>query len=369
MLTVWPVFFWNWTLKSRKANCRSEAAATRSSSAPAFLSAARTPRRSKQARIPRMRPRLCLGTQSLLSPLAGSPRVWRQSVDMPRTYWESNSKNHDFSGFDQRGGQVAGLQAQFPCRVRRDNRSDALLADGEFYLGQQSAEFHAHHAADELIPAADSAEVAAAPAHGAPRQFFRQQPVNFALRDAMVSAGGFRRLDFFLVDPLLQSGIADPQDIGRLARRQQIQPGHSVFPRRYSLIRFEPYIPSFQLRQAECVFRASRRKPGNAEARDCVQSARTQAFETPVSRVMHHAGKTVHRRCSTSRQTILGHLSNEIGSGAKLLLRAWKYGISGWDGPHGARAAGRDAPRARIFPSRHSPAPQTRSHRRLFAWQ
>src|SRR3989442_1346114 len=95
---------------------------------------------------------------------------------MPRTYWESNSKNHDFSGFDQRRGQVAGLQAQFPCRVRRDNRSDALLADGELYLGQQSAEFHTHHAADELIPAADSAEVAAALAYSAPRQFLRQQP-------------------------------------------------------------------------------------------------------------------------------------------------------------------------------------------------
>src|SRR5947209_18562585 len=135
---------------------------------------------------------------------------------MPRTYWESNSKNHDFSGFDQRRGQVAGLQAQFPCRVRRDNRSDALLADGELYLGQHSAEFHTHHAADELIPAADSAEVAAALAYRAPRQLLRQQPVNFAPRDAMVSAGDLRRLDYFLVDPLLQSEMADAHEIGRL---------------------------------------------------------------------------------------------------------------------------------------------------------
>src|SRR5437899_3200972 len=171
---------------------------------------------------------------------------------MSRTYWESNSKNHDFSGFDQRGGQVAGLQAQFPCRVRRDNRRDALLSDGEFYLGQQSAEFHAHHAADELIPRSARNEL---------------------------SQGFFSSL------------LGGP---------------------------------------AECVFRAGRRKPGNGEAPDCVQSARTQAFDSPVSRVMRHVGKIVHRSCSTSRQTILGHLSNEIGSGAKLFLCAWKYGISGW---------------------------------------
>src|SRR6267378_247573 len=53
-------------------------------------------------------------------------------------------------------------------------------------------------------------------------QLLRKQAVDFALRHAMVPAGRFHRLDLSVVDPLLQGGIADAQNIRRFPRRQQL---------------------------------------------------------------------------------------------------------------------------------------------------
>ncbi len=50
----------------------------------------------------------------------------------------SGSADHDFSGFDEGYGGVAGLEGEFADGVGGDDGGDALIADGEDDLGEQA---------------------------------------------------------------------------------------------------------------------------------------------------------------------------------------------------------------------------------------
>ena len=93
-----------------------------------------------------------------------------------------------------------------------------LFADGQSDLGQQSAVFDVHNAADQLVAAADLAEIAAARGQVAALELFGNKAVNFALGHPVVAAGGLGGADFAVVDPLFERGIADAQDAGGFTR-------------------------------------------------------------------------------------------------------------------------------------------------------
>src|SRR5208337_305444 len=133
----------------------------------------------------------------------------------------SDAENHHFGGFDERGGAFAGLQTHFFGGIRGDDRGDVLLTDSQGNLCQESAEFDGHNAPDKLVAPADFAKIAAPRGDIPAFQLLGNQPVNLRFRDAMVPAGRFGSLDFAVIDPLLQRGIADAEYIGGFTRRQE----------------------------------------------------------------------------------------------------------------------------------------------------
>src|SRR6266705_1034664 len=138
---------------------------------------------------------------------------------------QSYSENHHFRRLDQRRRPFARLQAQLFRRVRRNDRGNVLLADRQRDLGQQPAEFERHHATDELVSPADLAKISPPRFNVPALQLPRNQAINLALGHAVVAAGCLHGFNFSVVDPLLQGGIADAQNIRRLARRKQLLHG------------------------------------------------------------------------------------------------------------------------------------------------
>ena len=89
------------------------------------------------------------------------------------------------------------------------------------------AELQCNHAANQLIASADFTEMQAPRGQVAPLEFLRNQPVDFALWNTVVPAGRLHGLDFAVVNPLLERGIADAQNVCRLAWCQQSLHGWS----------------------------------------------------------------------------------------------------------------------------------------------
>ena len=96
-----------------------------------------------------------------------------------------------------------------------------LLADAESDLGEEAAEFYFDDAADELIASGDFAKGATARTDFAAIEFLRNQAINFGFGDAMVAARSFGGFEFATVNPLLESGIADAEDVCRFARGEE----------------------------------------------------------------------------------------------------------------------------------------------------
>src|SRR6266571_3747784 len=137
----------------------------------------------------------------------------------------SHPENHHFRGFDECGRAVTRFQAQLFCGIGGDNGSDVLLADRQRHLGEQSAELERDDAPNQLVSTANLAEVQAPCREIAPFQLFWNEPVDFAFRHAMVPTRSLHGLEFAVVDPLLQCGIADAENVRRLARRQEFLHG------------------------------------------------------------------------------------------------------------------------------------------------
>ncbi len=153
-------------------------------------------------------------------------------VTSHRTLSFLHSQDHYFRGFNQRGGTLPRLQTHLLCGFRGDDRRNVLLSDRQPHLRQKPAKFHFQHAPDELVAAADLAQIAAPRLDAAALELLGKQPVDLTLllgkqpvdltfRHAMMPAGGLHRLDFSVVDPLLQGGIADAENVGRFPGRQK----------------------------------------------------------------------------------------------------------------------------------------------------
>ena len=129
----------------------------------------------------------------------------------------SHPQNHYFRCLDQRGGAFAGFEAHFPSGIGGDERCDVLFADPQSDLSEQTVILDGDDAADELIAAADFAEIATASGECAAFEFLGDEAIDFAFRDAMVPAGSFGCFEFAMVDPLLEGGIADAEDVSGFA--------------------------------------------------------------------------------------------------------------------------------------------------------
>jgi hypothetical protein len=133
---------------------------------------------------------------------------------------ESDAQNHYFGGLDQRRSALARLEAHFFGSVSGDYRRDVLFADRERDLREQTAVLDFHDTADQLVAAANFAEIDAARADVSTLQFFGNEAIDFAFGNTVVAAGRFCSADFVMVDPLFQGGIADAEDVRGFARRQ-----------------------------------------------------------------------------------------------------------------------------------------------------
>ena len=110
-------------------------------------------------------------------------------------------------------------------------RCQALIADAQADLPEQAVGPHLLHEAAQPIAAAQRDNQAGSGgrsgARGIGRCLARDEPVHFRVRDAVMAAGGVRRADPSLVDPLLQRRVADSEPAGGRAdgeERHAIQP-------------------------------------------------------------------------------------------------------------------------------------------------
>src|ERR1700691_1264039 len=109
--------------------------------------------------------------------------------------------DHDFGGLYQSGDGLAFFQAEFANRVGGDDGGNALATDGEGDLGDQAINSYIGDAADELVAAADAAEIGAAFGDVAVFGGAVQETVHFFFGDAVGAAGGFTGANKFFVVP------------------------------------------------------------------------------------------------------------------------------------------------------------------------
>src|SRR5882757_7070894 len=213
MLARVPLCFSNFPDNSSIANFKSAAAATRIS-----RSCVRTTDENSTATLPRANILAKYFTRSLAN-VIGS--LQDDSLAL-MTSEMSYAEDHDFGRFDQRGGALSRLKPEFLRGIGGNDGGNVLLADRQRDLGQQAAKFDGHDAPDQLVSPADLPQIATPSLDVAALQLPREQAIDFAFRDAVVPAGGFYRLEFAAVNPLLQGGVADAQNIRRFSRRQML---------------------------------------------------------------------------------------------------------------------------------------------------
>jgi hypothetical protein len=139
-----------------------------------------------------------------------------------------DAEDHDFGGFDEGGGAIAGLEAHFFGGVGGDNRSDLLFADAKGDLGEEAAELDGDYSTDELVAAGDFAEAAAAGGGFSSVEGLGDKTVDFGFGNAMMAAWSFGGFEFAAIDPLFERGIADAENVGGFARGEKTLHGFTL---------------------------------------------------------------------------------------------------------------------------------------------
>jgi hypothetical protein len=135
----------------------------------------------------------------------------------------SNANDHHFRGFHKRGYFLAFLETHFAHRICGDNGRNVLPADRNTHLRHQAAQLHIRHSSNQLIAPADTPKIVSPLRDIRASRFAIQKPVHFFFWHAVMAAGCLHRLDFALVDPLLQRRIADSEHLRRFTRREQFR--------------------------------------------------------------------------------------------------------------------------------------------------
>lgn len=136
-------------------------------------------------------------------------------------YRWSHPQDHNLGGFDQRGRRLPRLQPHFSGRPRRYYGYDLLIPDRESNLCHQAADSDVVNASHQLIASAYAAHGLSAPGSrfctGA-----KQQPIDFDLRDAVMTPGSLNAPNLPGIDPLLYRGEANPKLQRRLTQLQHL---------------------------------------------------------------------------------------------------------------------------------------------------
>lgn len=134
---------------------------------------------------------------------------------------QSDFYNHDFCGFDEGRCFIAAFQAHLARRVGGDDGSDVLAANGQADLRHQAVNLHLGDAAHELVAPGDASKSGPAFDGLFPLRCAIQISIDFFFGNPVMATSRADRSDFSVVDPLLQGGIADAENLRRLARRKQ----------------------------------------------------------------------------------------------------------------------------------------------------
>src|ERR1700730_15110894 len=82
----------------------------------------------------------------------------KSRVEKKSRFLMSNSQNHHFGGFDERGSSLPGFQLHLPRRARGDNRCDLLTPNRNLYLRHQAANTDSIDSSHQLIASANAAD-------------------------------------------------------------------------------------------------------------------------------------------------------------------------------------------------------------------
>jgi len=114
----------------------------------------------------------------------------------------SGPADHDFGGFDEGYGRVAGLEAQITHSVCSDNCGDVLIAHREHHFGQQPVDDHLDDGASELVAAANTSGTGLG-------WWRREEALQGFERDSMVAAWSLESANAPGENPVLERRITD----------------------------------------------------------------------------------------------------------------------------------------------------------------
>ena len=127
--------------------------------------------------------------------------------------------DHYVGGLDESRCCLAFFQLELTDCICGDDCGDVGVSNSEDDFGEEAFDADADYFAGELVAAADAAETLA----GLGGRFgfvFDYEGLEGCLGETMVAAGGLDGLQFAAQYPLLDGGIADPNQAGGFAGRQ-----------------------------------------------------------------------------------------------------------------------------------------------------
>ncbi len=127
------------------------------------------------------------------------------------------SNNHDLGCFNKSCRSLPRLEPHLAGGGCCNDGSNLLFADGYLHFCHQTANAHILYTTHELIPSADATDnvltLGSCSCSGP-----KQEAINLALPDSMVTSRCFHATDFLRIDPLLDCGETNPQ-LGRCFTR------------------------------------------------------------------------------------------------------------------------------------------------------
>jgi hypothetical protein len=129
------------------------------------------------------------------------------------------ARDHHLGGLDNRHCIIATPELQLADGVGGDDGGKRLIADSQTDLSEQAVDPHFIDEAPEAIAAAQRHDQSGRAISPVGMKVARwglpgEQSLDFRVRQAVMSAVGFCGANLSLMDPLLQSGVADAHAIG-----------------------------------------------------------------------------------------------------------------------------------------------------------
>ena len=151
------------------------------------------------------------------------------------------TRDHDFGRLDDGQGLIASSKLQLVDGVAGDHGRERLITDAQTHLREQAFDADFVHVAAQLVPSAqrdNDADALGSGGRGLGECRRCEQPIDFRVRDAMVSSARHARSHAPLVDPVLERRVADAEPGRGLSDREQC---HRVKAGSVQTIQLESY--------------------------------------------------------------------------------------------------------------------------------